>query len=133
MDITTNVVRQDLKVTKKAINTQKFGMVNIAANRIMSNLLVEDRKDLMIIGWMLKDLGGELNNIEGGEVESKLHSAIKSAKEHIGELESMLVTKRTRASDLWESYFDIEKKIRKDVLSDLEDDAYTEEHEFSTN
>jgi len=131
MDITTNVVRQDLKVAKKAIGAKKFGMVNVTGNRIMSNLLVEDRKNLMIIGWMLKDLGGELNTIEEGKDEEKLDRAIKSAKDHIEELGSMLVQKRTSASDLWGRYFDIEKKIRKYLLSDLEDGEYTEGHEFS--
>ena len=131
MDITTNVVRQDLKVAKKAIGAKKFGMVNVIGNRTMSDLLVEDRKDLMIIGWMLKDLAGELNNIEEGEDEGKLVHATKSAKDHLEELGSMLVQKRTSASDLWGRYFDIEKKIRKDVLSDLEGDTYAEEHEFS--
>ena len=131
MDIANNVVRQDLKVAKKAIGAKNFGMVNVIGNRIMSDLLVEDRKDSMIIGWMLKDLAGELNNIEEGEDEGKLVHATKSAKDHLEELGSMLVTKRTRASDLWERYFDIEKKIRKDLLSDLEDGEYNEAHEFS--
>ena len=131
MDHTTNVIRQDIKVARNAINEKEFGMVNVIGNRIMSNLLVEDREELMIIGWMLKDLGGELGGIKERKEEKKLEDAIKLAKEHLDELESMLMTKRTSASDLWDRYFDIEKKIRKDLLSKLEDTEYKEEHEFS--
>jgi len=53
MDTTINVIRQDLKVARNAIDAEEFGMVNVIGNRIMSNLLVEDREELMIIGWML--------------------------------------------------------------------------------
>lgn len=131
MDTTINVIRQDLKVARNAIDAKEFGMVNVIGNRIMSNLLVEDREELMIIGWMLKDLGGELGGIKDRKEEGKLNDAIKSAKEHLDELGQMLVTKRTSASDLWDRYFDIEKKIRKDILSKSEADEYKEEHEFS--
>ncbi len=131
MDTTTNVIRQDIKVARNAINDKDFGMVNVIGNRIMSNLLVEGREELMIIGWMLKDLGGELSGIKERKEEGKLEDAIKSAKEHLDELGDMLVHKRTSASDLWDRYFDIEKKIRKDILSKSEADEYKEEHEFS--
>ena len=131
MDTTINVIRQDLKVAKNAIDDKDFGMVNVIGNRIMSNLLVEDRVELMIIGWMLKDLGGELGGIKERKEEEKLKDAIKSAKEHLDELGDMLVHKRTSASDLWDRYFDIEKKIRKDILSKSEADEYKEEDEFS--
>ncbi|MGB7002572.1 MAG: hypothetical protein WBE22_11325 [Halobacteriota archaeon] len=131
MDTTTNVIRQDIKVARNAIDDKDFGMVNVIGNRIMSNLLVEGREELMIIGWMLKDLGGELSGIKERKEEGKLEDAIKSAKEHLDELGDMLVHKRTSASDLWDRYFDIEKKIRKDILSKSEADEYKEEHEFS--
>ena len=131
MDTTINVIRQDLKVAKKAIDDEELGMVNVIGNRIMSNLLVEDREELMIIGWMLKDLGGELGGIKERKEESKLEDAKKLAKPHLDELREMLTAKRTSASDLWDRYFDIEKKIRKDILSKSEADEYKEEHEFS--
>ena len=131
MDTTINVIRQDIKVARNAIDGKDFGMVNVIGNRIMSNLLVEDREELMIIGWMLKDLGGELAGIKERKEESKLENAIKLAKEHLDELGDMLTAKRTSASDLWDRYFDIEKKIRKSLLSKLEDEVYKEELEFS--
>lgn len=131
MDTTINVIRQDLKVARNAIDAEEFGMVNVIGNRIMSNLLVEDREELMIIGWMLKDLGGELGGIKERKEKNKLEDAKKLAKEHLDELGDMLMHKRTSASDLWDRYFDIEKKIRKDILSELEADEYKEEHEFS--
>jgi len=131
MDHTTNVIRQDIKVARNAIDEKEFGIVTTIGNRIMSNLLVEGREELMIIGWMLKDLGGELDGIKERKEEEKLEDAIKSAKEHLDELGNMLMQKRTSASDLWDRYFDIEKKIRKTLLSKLEDDEYKEEHEFS--
>jgi hypothetical protein len=131
MDTTTNVIRQDLKVAKKAIDAKDFGMVNTIGNRIMSNLLVEDREELMIIGWILKDLGVELDLIKEIEEKEKLDDAIKSAKEHLGELDDMLMHKRTSASDLWDRYFDIEKKLRKNLISKLEVGVYREEPEFS--
>ena len=131
MDTTINVIRQDLKVARNAIDAEDFGMVNVIGNRIMSNLLVEDREELMIIGWMLKDLSGELRGIKERKEEEKLDDAIKLAKKHLDELREMLTAKRTSASDLWDRYFDIEKKIRKDILSKSEADEYKEEHEFS--
>jgi hypothetical protein len=108
MDTTTNVIRQDLKAARNAIDGKDFGMVNVIGNRIMSNLLVEDREELMIIWWMLKDLGGELGGIEERKEKGQLDDAIKSAKEHLDELGDMLTTKRTSAYDLWDRYFDIE-------------------------
>jgi len=79
----------------------------------------------------VKDLGGELGGIKERKEKNKLEDAKKLAKEHLDELGDMLMHKRTSASDLWDRYFDIEKKIRKDILSELEADEYKEEHEFS--
>jgi hypothetical protein len=131
MDTTINVIIQDIKVAEKAIEIKEFGMVNTIGNRIMSNLLVGDGEELMIIGWILKDLGMELGSIKERKEETGLDNAIGSAKDHLEELIKMLQEERTSASDLWDRYFDIENKIRETLLTKFEAGVYKEEPEFS--
>ena len=99
----------------------------------MSNLLAEEREDLMIIGWTLRELSVELHSTNtSDEIDENLKDdMLKAAKDHIDGLEQMLTEGNIDASSLWESYFDIETKMKTYILPSLERSTYTGTPEFS--
>jgi hypothetical protein len=129
-----DVLRQDLKVVENALKVNNFGMVSIIGNRIMSNLLLADAsktKELMLIGWIVKEMGGELEEIKRYKDESKLANGTKIVEENLKKIVTMLSKKEYGNKEVWELYFDFEKKMQVYILNDLEDKSYTRKPEFT--
>ncbi len=114
-----DILKQDIKVAENAIKENNFGMVGVVGNRIMSNLLADESKtkELMLIGWIVKEMGGELETVRRYKDESKLTNSTKIAKECLEKIASMLSKKGYGNKELWEIYFDLEKKMRDHILS----------------
>ncbi len=128
-----DVLRQDLKVAENAINENDFGFVGVIGNRIMSNLLADESKtkEFMLIGWILKDISGELETVKRLKDTTKLASSTKIAKEYLEKIGAMLSKKAYGDKELWQLYFDLEKNMRDNLLSKLEDKSYTRKPEFT--
>ena len=90
-----DVLRQDLKVAENAINENNFGFVGVIGNRIMSNLLADESKtkEFMLIGWILKDISGELETVKRLKDSNKLTNSTKTAKEYLEKIGTMLSKK----------------------------------------
>lgn len=131
MDTTINVLKQNIKVAQKAVDDKDFAQVNIIGNRVMSDLLVGARRELMIIGWMLKDLSGELSIIKELNDDAEPPEVLKLSKEHLGELKDLIEKKTASPENLWDRYLVFEKNIRKYLLPQSEADLYKVEPEFS--
>jgi len=128
-----DILKQDLRVAENAINEKSFGMVGVVGNRIMSNLLADESKtkELMLIGWIVKEMGGELETIKRSKDESKITNSTKIAKESLEKIVTMLSKKGYGNNELWGIYFDLEKKMRDLILSKLEDKIYNRKPEFT--
>lgn len=134
INLIIDVLRQDLKVVEKAITENNFGMVGVIGNRIMSNLLLADEsktKEFMLIGWIVKEIGGELEAIKRYKDNSKLANGTKIAEECVKKIVTMLSKKEYGNKEIWELYFDFEKKMQVYILNNLEDKSYTRKPEFT--
>lgn len=127
LSLIIDVLKQDIKVAENAINENDFRMVSIIGNRIMANLLADESKtkEFMLIGWILKEMGGELEAVRRFKDTSKLNNSTKIAKESLKQIETILSKKEYDTKKLWGIYFDWEKDIRNHILSKLEDKIYT--------
>lgn len=133
LSLIIDVLKQDIKVAENAINEKDFGMVGTIGNRIMANLLADKSKtkELVLIGWILKEVGGELEVVKRFKDSSKLDNSTKIAKDTLKQIETTLSKKEYSANRLWGIYFDWEKDIREHILSKLEDKTYTKKVEFT--
>ncbi len=133
MSLLVEVIKEDLKLAKKHIDDKNFEFINIIGNRMMSNQLVadENEKILIMVGWILREMGGELTLIKAFKNEPKISNAITVAKESVDKLSSMIAKKGYTAKEFWELYFDYQNKIRGHLLPKPDDTIYTKKPEFT--
>lgn len=124
------IIGQDLEVAIKAIEVDDYNTVNIVVNRIMMNLFIAEDIKLMLLGYMIRELAGELRIIK----TNKNDSYEDSKKETIAYLEDLksLITNGNRDLKIyWERFIDMEIKLRKSLLSKDEGIIYDEQSEFT--
>ncbi len=127
----TNFINQDLSVAIKYINEKKYDSVNIIGNRILQNLYAINKKELMTIGLIVKEVSFDLQQINASEHKSdkKIEKCRSIAIECI---QKLIRDDRHSNIEIWNSYFDFEDKIRKYLLVLEEREIYKANHEYST-
>ena len=109
MDIIIEVINKDLTLAKQAVNEDNFKLIDITGNRIMSNLLIAERKELMVLGYIIKEIGSDLIFVKNNR-KSEIDDGKIYAIEAIESLLSLL-SKKIFSKDIWKSYFDYTEKI----------------------
>lgn len=126
------IIKQELFVAEGNLeDKKKFGVVNIIGNRIMSKLMVEGDTKLMVLGWLLKEIGGELEGIKSQDDKAKLAEGKKSAKEFFSNVHGIISAEDVKVEKIYDTYLDYQKKIRKHLLEKPEDKVYNEDLEFT--
>lgn len=128
------IINQDLEVASKAINDGDFHFVTIIGNRIMTNLYALNKNELMILGWILRDIGGDLLNIStrNKNVKEKIISnAKKLAIDYLISLQSDITQNSLNSKNIYDKYEETQSEMRKFILSKRERLTYDEESEFS--
>lgn len=109
MDIIIEVINKDLTLAKQAVNEDNFKLIDITGNRIMSNLLIAERKELMVLGYIIKEIGSDLIFVKNNR-KSEIDDGKIYAIEAIESLLSLL-SKKIFSKDIWKTYFDYTEKI----------------------
>jgi hypothetical protein len=133
MSLINQVIKEDLKVAKKYVD-KRPEFVNVIGNRIMSDLLVADDNDekiLMLAGWILREISGNLINIDRSENKSKFANGIAISKDYLDKLIDLVSKNSYTDIKLCELYVNYEKEIRIHILPESEDDIYTKKPEFT--
>jgi hypothetical protein len=124
------IISQDLEVAEKAIEKDDFNLISFAGNRIMMNLLVTDEIELMLLGYMIRDLSGELRFIRANRRDA-FDGAKQESIAYIIELEALVADKKSDPKIYWGKFSENEMKIRTHMLSQIESSIYTEQSEFA--
>lgn len=132
MSLAVEILKQDLKVAKKYIDKDLYNF-NVISNRIMSNLLVadDDEKILLMVGIILKEMAGELNSIKAFNDETKYSDGVHIAKTYLDKLSDIIATKEYGGNKLLEFYFEYENKILVHLTRPSEDIIYKKQTEFT--
>lgn len=132
MSLINQIIKEDLKVAKKYVD-KRPELVNVIGNRIMSDLLVadDDEKILMLAGWILREISGNLINIDRLGNESKFANGIAISKDYLDKLIDLVSKNSYTDIKLCELYVNYEKEIRIHILPESEDDIYTKKPEFT--
>ncbi|WP_286878067.1 hypothetical protein [Methanosaeta sp. UBA458] len=117
-------------MAKKAVKENKLEFLSFVGNRIMMNLLVEDHPKLMLLGYMIRELGGELRNLN--QTRSKIYSSIKEESIiYLNDLQEQICNRNTNSGIYWNKFYTIEEKLRRFLMNDIEASVYDEQNEFA--
>ena len=129
-DLIIETISQDMGVAIAALKGDEFVLVNILGNRIATNLMVGNRNELIMIGFLLKEIPGELRII--GEVnDRKLPECKNRGIEFIKNLQKLLNTDEVDIGGIWEEYENYEKDIKKYLLTKSEASIYKDSQNFT--
>lgn len=126
------LINQDLTVAEKHLANKKFDFINIIGNRILQNLFVIDKKELMIIGLILKEISNDLLHVNAidNKKNRNIEPCISFAKDCF-EAIRLATKKEISLLDIWKAYFSFEEKIGKYQLLPDERAIYKEDADFS--
>lgn len=129
-DLIIETISQDMGVAIAALKGDEFVLVNILGNRIATNLMVGNRNELIMIGFLLKEIPSELGRI--GEVnDRKLPECKNRGIEFIKNLQKLLNKDEVDIGEIWKEYENYEKGIKKYLLTDSEASIYKDSQNFT--
>ena len=130
MEPTIEVIKQDISAAIAAFEENNFRFVNIMGNRVMSNLLIGGRNDLMIFGYLLKEVSQEFESIRI-RYEKRLGDCKEIGEKFLKDLHSMVDDEKIGAKEVWKQYYDYEKEIIKYIPSEVELLVYKNNIDFT--
>jgi hypothetical protein len=121
-----NFIKQDLEVAIQAIKADNLELATIVGNRIASNAMLLDKKELSVLGLLVREASIELLGVQGvNEANSK------KAKEIVeGFLNDLMKLEESKWDSFWTYYFDYQKRIRPLLITEIESKIYKENKEL---
>jgi len=118
MDVIFTIIKQDLEVAKKGIEVDKPEILSFVGNRIMMNLFVADEIKLMLLGYMIRELGGELLNIKINRNDVYLKTKTESIS-YLNDLQAQIDSGSLDPKIYWNKFSEMEGKLRKNLLPEI--------------
>lgn len=118
----TKIIIQDINVAIEALKKDNLELVNIIGNRIATDSMIIERNDLIILGFLCREVSFELRSIKGRN-ERNFGKCKEAGIKFLGDLRSLLEAE-IENKDIWLKYQDYEEKVRKYLLSDIESSIY---------
>lgn len=123
-------IKQDMLVAIEALKRDNFDLVNIIGNRIATDSMIMKRNDLIIIGFLIKEVSLEIRRVK--EINEKnLMRCKDTGRKFLEGILSLLVDDKIENKEIWEKYQDYEKRVRKYLISDIESSLYKDNPDFT--
>jgi hypothetical protein len=126
MDV-SSIILQDYKATLSAFDKDDFSLVNIFANRIMTNAVIGAEPKYTLIGFFLK----EVSRIYGRIKSRQEHTAFFTAKSH-GDNYVKSLNLDDDIQTIWKKHLIFLNKVREYYKNEFETGNYEDNEEFST-
>ncbi len=130
MEAIFEIIGQDLEVAVKAAEADDYNIIRIVGNRIMMNLFITEEVKLMLLGYMVRELGGELRTIKRNNKDS-YEDLKKESIAYLKDLETLIASEKTDPKIYWEKFIDTEIKLRKYLLDEYDNSVYDDQAEFA--
>ena len=122
-------IKQDILVAIEALKRDDLDLVNIIGNRIATNSMFIKRNDLIIIGFICKEISSETRRAK--KINEKNLMKCKDAGRKFLEGILYLLEDKIENKEIWEMYQNYEKGIRKYLIDDIESSIYKENPDFT--
>jgi len=120
------VIEQDVKAAYSAFKNDDFTNMNIFANRIMANALLDKDPRLTLVGFFLK----EIARIYGPIKARKGLSTFSTAKS-LGDTYINSINLKADIAELWMQYHQFRNRIKEHRQDEYEKESYKENIEFT--
>lgn len=124
------VVLEDIAVADKAFTMDDFEMMNILGNRVMSNALFGDDARLALVGSFIKQAALCYLELKA-HFPSRLSGAKSIGRDYLDTLRNFSMA--VEQADLWQNYHRFTDLIRRVLVSDEEQQVYTENPDFTAH
>ena len=124
MDSTIPIVKQDVTAALEYFKTKNFEFLGIMGNRIMSNLLICGEKDLMVIGYMIREVSDEFDFISR-EDAIRLNGCMDAGKQFIQNILNIISLEGEFSQiSIWENYYNYKMRIVEFIPTDVDLSVY---------
>ncbi len=130
MSDVVKLINKELAIADSYIDNNKIESINRIGNRVLQNLFILNKKELMICGQLLKRITINFDNVKTNKVKTDIDNYKLFAKEFIKDLRFSLGDDPSPLK-VWNSYFDFMEKVRKYPLGPEERTIYDHDSEFS--
>lgn len=130
MESTVETIKQDLNVARQYFRLKNFELMGEIGDRIMSNLLLGEEKDLMIIGYLVREVSQEFIGIRE-EDQVRLSGCMDAGEKFIRDLSNSL-SDDYHPIMIWEHYGYYKNKIVEFIPTDVELMVYKKDVEFTS-
>ena len=122
-------IKQDISVAIEALKRDNLDLVNIIGNRIATDSMIIKRNDLIIMGFLCKEISLEIRRVK--EINEKNLQRCKDAGRKFLEGISSLLEDKIENKKVWEKYQNYEKEVRKYLVGDIESSIYKRNPDFT--
>lgn len=122
-------IKQDISVAIEALKRDNLDLVNIIGNRIATDSMIIKRNDLIIMGFLCKEISLEIRRVK--EINEKNLMGCKDAGRKFLEGISSLLEDKIENKEIWEKYQNYEKEVRKYLVGDIESSIYKGNPDFT--
>ena len=131
MDSTIPIVKQYVTAALEYFKTKNFEFLGIMGNRIMSNLLICGEKDLMVIGYMIKEVSDEFDFIQKDDA-IRLNGCMDAGKQFIQNILNMVsLDDEFSQEGIWRDYYNYKRRIVEFIPTDVELSFYRKNSGFT--
>lgn len=125
------LIKQDIEVAEKYLDTKKFDLINIIGNRILQHLFIINKKELMIYGIVIKEISLDLGQVKAQKLKKDIDTCNVLAKKCLEDIKSSF-SAEVAHEKIWNAYYDFENQIRKYILIPEESAVYKDDFDFAT-
>lgn len=122
-------IKQDMLVAIEALKRDNFDLVNVIGNRMATDSMIIKRNDLIIAGFLLKEVSVEIRRVKEINVKNLIRCRDTGRKFLEGLLS--LLEDEVENKEIWENYQNYEREVRKYLISDIESAVYKENPDFT--
>jgi hypothetical protein len=121
------VIKSDFNMASVAFNSGNYELMNIFANRLMSNALFGDNKLYSMYGVFIKEVAIDFLFLEKSVVEK----IVPHGKKFFNEILPLLDSTKIDVTKIWDIYYEYIKETRKFFILDVEKKNYLEDPEIT--
>jgi hypothetical protein len=131
MDTIKKAIKQDLTASIQYLKFKNFNQLVMMGDRIMSNLLLGEEKELMIVGYLIKELALEFMDIKE-EDPVRLNGCMDPGEKLIRDLlQSLTDYEEFNPQVVWDDYCNYKNRIVEFIPPDVEIAVYEKEVDFA--
>ena len=129
MENLQRAIKEDLSAALEAFKNDSCHLVNIYANRIMSNAVFGTDEKVFLLGFFLKDVGWTFSVLKSKEKPAAYSTAKSHGFRFVEYLGKSLST--FNEEELWKEFHNYSNTLRKFEMSEFEEKSYSDNPEFT--